>query len=96
MEKREWKAEEKYRIVLQGISGKKSVADICRENRISSQQYYRWRDLFLKGGQEALKDRRVKVNRDPLEEENRRLKKLVGEYALIIDSQKKLYHLEGE
>ena len=91
--RKEWTIEERYRIVLQVLSREKNATEVCRENQISQNLFYNWRDQFLAGAQAGLKDRRVKANKDPLLEENRQLKRLVGEYALIIDAQKKLCSL---
>mgnify|MGYP001559255376 CR=1 FL=1 len=88
--RREWPVEDRYRMVLQVLSREKSAVEVCRENQISQNLFYKWRDQFLAGAQVGLKDRRLKANKDPLAEENRQLKRLVGEYALIIDAQKKL------
>jgi transposase-like protein len=54
MKQRKWTSEEKIAIVLEGIKGSKSVADICREHKIGQSLYYRWRDKFLEGGKKAL------------------------------------------
>jgi len=91
-----WSPEEKYRIVLQALRGEKSVADLCRENQVSAAQFYKWRDIFLGAGAEGLKDKRRKVNQDPLEMENRQLKRLLAEKELMIDGQKKLFHFDDE
>ena len=34
MKQRKWSAEEKFAIVLEGLKGKRAVADICREHQI--------------------------------------------------------------
>jgi len=47
-------AEEKMAIVLEGLRGDKTVAEICREHSISQAQYYRWRDKFFEGAKTAL------------------------------------------
>ena len=47
MKQRKWTAEEKLALVLEGLKEKRSVADICREHKISQTLYYRWRDKFL-------------------------------------------------
>ena len=47
MVRRKWTAEQKMSIVLQGIKGETTVAEICRNQGISQVQYYKWRDLFL-------------------------------------------------
>ena len=52
------------------------VADILREHGISEQTFYRWKAKY--GGMEASDAKRLKQ----LEEENRRLKQLVGELSL--------------
>ncbi len=50
MKLRKWSSEEKMAIVLEGLKGEKSVAEICREHQISQTLYYRWRDRFLEAG----------------------------------------------
>jgi len=50
-----------------------TVADICRKNGISEQTFYRWKSKF--GGMEISDAKKLKQ----LEDENRRLKQLVGE-----------------
>ena len=52
------------------------VADILREHGISEQTFYRWKSKY--GGMEASDAKKLKQ----LEEENRRLKQLVGELTL--------------
>lgn len=54
------------------------VADACRPHGITEQTYYRWKKKY--GGMEANEARRLK----DLEEENRRLKRLVADQALDI------------
>ncbi|GEM_PF-5346717 len=41
MRQRTWTAEEELAIVMEGIKGSRSVADMCREHRISQTLYYR-------------------------------------------------------
>ena len=54
------------------------VADLCRQYGISDATFYKWRSKF--GGMGVSDVKRLKQ----LEEENARLKKLVGEQALDI------------
>lgn len=54
------------------------VADLCRQYGFSDASFYKWRGKF--GGMSVSDARRLKQ----LEEENTRLKKLVGEQALDI------------
>ncbi len=53
MKLRKWSSEEKMAIVLEGLKGEKSVAEICREHQISQALYYRWRDRCLEAGQKG-------------------------------------------
>lgn len=40
--RRQYTAEEKIRIVLEGLQGKQSVAEICRREGLNPNIYYRW------------------------------------------------------
>ncbi len=64
------------------------VAEICRQNGISEQTFYRWKSKY--GGMDTSELRRLKQ----LEEENGRLKKIVGDQALDIDAMKTI--IEGK
>lgn len=90
MNRKKWPKEEKIRVVLEMIRGGESVAAICTRHGVSATQAYRWQDQFLAGGRDALSDKRRKGRHDPVAEENRRLKELVGQQALIIEAQKKI------
>ncbi len=87
MKQRTWTAEEKWGIVLEGIKGNRSVAEICREHQISQTLYYRWRDKFLEGGKKALTNGASdeKAYRAEIE----RLQKIIGRQAIQIDILKK-------
>jgi transposase-like protein len=85
-----WTLEEKLSIVLAMLKGDTSVTEICHHHQVSAKQAYRWRDQFLEGAREAMRGGRKKKGADSLEDENRRLKELVGSQALIIEAQKKL------
>ena len=90
MNRKIWSNEEKTAIVLEIIKGKESAAAICARHGVSATQAYRWQEQFLAGGRAALADKRTRGGRDPMADENRRLKELAGQQALIIDAQKKL------
>lgn len=90
MDRKRWSIEEKASIVLEMIKGEDSVMETCQQHQVSLTQAYRWRDLFLEGGKALLQDRRRSEAKDPLIEENRRLKELVGSLSLIIEAQKKV------
>jgi transposase len=88
MNRKKWSNEEKVTIVLEMIKGVDSIASICTRHGVSATQAYKWQEQFLSGGRNALMDRRRK-GVDPVAEENRKLKELVGQQALVIEAQKK-------
>jgi len=90
MNRKKWSNEEKVTIVIEMIRGDESIAAICTRHGVSATQAYRWQEQFLAGGRAALTDRRRRGNLDSVAEENRRLKELAGQQALIIEAQKKL------
>lgn len=90
MNRKKWSNEEKITIVLEMLRGNDSVAAICTRHGVSATQAYRWQEQFLAGGRAALTDKRGRGSTDPVAEENRRLKELVGQQALVIEAQKKL------
>ena len=49
-----YSAEEKIRIVLEGLRGGESIAQLCRREGINSNMYYRWSNEFLEAGKKRL------------------------------------------
>ena len=47
-------SEEKIRIVLEGLRGEDSIAELCRREGISSSMYYGWSKEFLEAGKRRL------------------------------------------
>ena len=52
--RRQFGAEEKIRIVLEGLRGKDSIAELCRREGINQNLYYRWSKDFLEAGKKRL------------------------------------------
>jgi transposase len=52
--RRHFSAEEKIRIVLDGLRGEDSIAELCRKEGISQNLYYRWSKEFLEAGKKRL------------------------------------------
>ena len=52
--RRHFSAEEKIRIVLDGLRGEESIAEICRREGIASSMYYGWSKEFLEAGKKLL------------------------------------------
>ena len=52
--RKKYSAEEKIRIVLEGLRGEDSIASICRREGINTNVYYRWSKDFLEAGKKRL------------------------------------------
>jgi transposase len=52
--RRKFSAEEKIRIVLEGLRGEVSIASLCRREGIAANLYYRWSKEFLEAGKKRL------------------------------------------
>jgi len=83
---RKFTSEEKIRIVLQGLKGEDSIAEICRREGIAPSMYYKWSKGFLEAGKRQLNgDTRREATSDDvtqLRQENEQLKQLVAELSL--------------
>jgi len=84
--RRKFTAEEKIRIVLEGLRGEESITDLCRKERIHPTVYYKWSKAFLEAGKRQLNgDTAREANSSEvkdLRDENEALKMLVAELSL--------------
>ena len=84
--RRRFSAEEKIRIVLEGLRGEQSVAALCRREGIAANLYYRWSKEFLEAGKKRLNGDTVREATSSevkdLRGENRELKEVVAELTL--------------
>ena len=84
--RRKFSAEEKIRIVLEGLRGEESIAELCRREGISPNLYYNWSKEFLEAGKRRLQgDTRREASSPEVEgirQENARLKELVADLSL--------------
>jgi transposase-like protein len=84
--RRKHNAEEKIRIVLEGLRGEQTVAELCRREGISESLYYSWSKQFLEAGKGRLAgDTKREATREDVKDlrrENEELKQLVAELAL--------------
>ena len=52
--RRQFSAEEKIRIVLEGLRGEESITELCRREGIATSMYYGWSKEFLEAGKKRL------------------------------------------
>ena len=91
--RRRFSAEEKIRIVLSGLRGEDSIAELCRHEGIAQSLYYSWSKEFLEAGKKRLagdtaREASTGEVKD-LRREARDLKEVVAEQTLEIRLLKK-------
>jgi transposase len=93
-------SEEKICIVLAGIRGEESVAELCRQEGIHQNLYYRWSREFLEAGKKRLEgDTMREASTSEVKElrkQNSELKEALAEEILEHRLLKKSDHLAGE
>ena len=91
--RKRYSSEEKIRIVLAGLRGEDSIAELCRQEGISQGIYYSWSKEFLEAGKKRLAgDTAREANTGEvksLRREARDLKEVVAEQALELRLLKK-------
>src|SRR5512139_1233818 len=84
--RRRYSAEERIRIVLEGLKGEASIAELCRREGISPNLYYKWSKEFLEAGKRRLmgdtKREATSSEVIDLRRENTELKVLVADLSL--------------
>ena len=91
--RKKYSAEEKIRIVLEGLRGEETIASICRKEGIAQNLYYKWSKDFLEAGKKRLAGDIVReansAEVDDLRKENNHLKQLYAGIAMKNDVLKK-------
>jgi transposase len=84
--RKQYSAEEKIRIVLDGLRGEYSIAELCRREGIAESLYYSWSKEFLEAGKRRLSgdtERSASTGEvKELRREVRDMKELVADLAL--------------
>lgn len=91
--RRKFGAEEKIRIVLDGLRGEANISEICRKEGIHPAQYYSWSKEFMEAGKKRLNgDTQREANSGEVKElrkENDNLKGLVADLSIKVQVLKK-------
>ena len=84
--RKKYSAEEKVRIVLEGLRGEEKIAELCRREGIHQNMYYKWSKDFLEAGKQRLVgDTKREADSQEVEamrNENEQLKAVVAELTL--------------
>ena len=91
--RKRYSSEEKIRIVLAGLRGEDSIAELCRQEGIAQGLYYSWSKEFLEAGKKRLAGETAREANTgevkDLRREARDLKEVVAEQALELRLLKK-------
>ena len=91
--RKQYSAEEKIRIVLDGLRGEESIAELCRQEGIAQGLYYKWSKDFMEAGKKRLAGDIVRQANSSevthLRKEARVLKEVVAEQTLELRLLKK-------
>ena len=84
--RKQYNAEDKIRIVVEGLRGEQTIAELCRKEGLNQSLYYKWSKEFLEAGKSRLAGN-TKREADSTEEKEMReeldqLKLLVAELSL--------------
>ena len=97
--RKQYSAEEKIRIVLDGLRGEHSIAELCRREGIAESLYYSWSKEFLEAGKRRLAGDTARAATTSevkdLRREARELKEVVAEQALELRLLKKSLIADG-
>jgi transposase len=97
--RKQYSAEEKIRIVLDGLRGEHSIAELCRREGIAESLYYNWSKDFLEAGKRRLAGDTARAATSSEVKELRRqaqeLKEVVAEQALDLRLLKKSMIADG-
>ena len=98
--RKQYSSEEKIRIVLDGLKGEDSIAELCRREGIAQSLYYSWSKEFLEAGKKRLAGDTARAATSTevkdLRRESRDLKEVVAEQALELRLLKKSMLGDGD
>ena len=75
-------SKQKLEIVLEGLRQETSITEVCRKYGIASSMYYKWRDLFLRKGEEIFANRGNFASERAYIDKIREMERVIGRLAL--------------
>lgn len=75
-------SKQKLEIVLEGLRGETPVTELCRKHGITSAMYYKWRDLFIRKGEEIFANRGSFASERAYIDKIRQMERVIGRLAM--------------
>jgi transposase len=81
VKRRKWSSSEKLRIVLAGLQADTKIAELCRREGITANQFYQWKDRLLGSAGKIFEGKTAgpSVEQDRAATELRRMKDVIAE-----------------
>ena len=93
-----YSSEDKIRIIIEGMRGEVSIAELCRKEGIAQANYYKWSKDFMEAGKKRLNGDTIReantTEVQTLKQENQDLKEFVAELSL--ENRKLKKNLNGD
>lgn len=80
--RRRWSAKAKLEVVLEGLKGRESIAELCRRHGITQSMYYEWQEAMLKAAEEGLTHRGRTAREAELEKQLRQAQRAIGRLTM--------------
>lgn len=82
MKKKQWSNKEKFEVVLCGLRDNLSVAEICAKYSVHQSQYYKWKEQFLRDGNQIFSANKNQTREQYLEKKISSMQQVIGELTL--------------
>ena len=82
MKRKNWTHSEKFNIVLEGLQGHRSVAEICNDYGIHQSQYYKWRETFLREGSKVFQSNGMTKKEEQVQKKMEKMERVIGRLTL--------------
>lgn len=80
---------QKLEIVLEGLRAGTNITELCRRHQINSTLYYKWRDLFIRKGEEIFTNKGNFASERLYLDKIRQMERIIGRQAMEIEILKK-------
>ncbi len=85
----------KFQVVLQLLSGAKSISELCREHQLKDSLVYRWRDELLARGPQVYVHDKVPAGEEAAQARIAELERMIGKLTMEMEVLKKASSLLG-
>jgi transposase len=82
MKRKQWPNETKFQIVVEGLRGGISIADLCNKYEVHQTQYYQWRDQFLNQGAKVFTNDQASKREEQMQKRIAKMQRVIGELTL--------------